>query len=160
MADQPTSGNARPAQPGPVRRMTFEYDGDQIRLVSEQHVRMIVPPSQPLEQTSTHGSLQVLLRDHQNQLVHRSMRNSPIRHDTEVFSPPGMERSVERMPVARPKGTFVLLVPDVQGAETLELVGHPPPPPGMGLATPEGRAASLAAPQTLARFTLKPFKGK
>src|SRR5262245_51901403 len=110
MADRPISGSAPPppAQPGPVRRLTFEYDGDQIRLVSEQHVRMIVPSSQPPEQAGAAGGLQVLLRDQQDQPVLRLARSNPIQHDAEVFSPPGAERSIERAPVDRPKGSCVL----------------------------------------------------
>jgi hypothetical protein len=150
MADRPTGGNIQPqpAQPGPVRRLTFEYDGDQIRLVSEQHVRMIVPPSPP-EQADALGGFQVLLRDQQDQPVLRFSRTNPIRHDAEVFSPPGADQSIARVPVDRPKGSFVLLVPDVPGARTLELVGPP-----------ASAAALREQPRSLARFALKPFEGR
>jgi hypothetical protein len=148
MADRPTGGNIQPqpAQPGPVRRLTFEYDGDQIRLVSEQHVRMIVPPP---EQADALVGFQVLLRDQQDQPVLRFSRTNPIRHDAEVFSPPGADQSIARVPVDRPKGSFVLLVPDVPGARTLELVGPP-----------ASAAALREQPRSLARFALKPFEGR
>jgi hypothetical protein len=151
MADRPTGGNVQPqpARPGPVRRLTFEYDGDQIRLVSEQHVRMIVPPSQPAEQADALGAFQVLLRDQQDQPVLRFARANPIRRDAEVFSPPGADQSIARVPVDRPKGSFVLLVPDVPGAATLELVGPPP-----------SANALREQPRSLARFALKPFEGR
>jgi hypothetical protein len=143
------SGPVPPAQPGPVRRLTFEYDGDQIRLVSEQHVRMIAPPSQPLEQAEALGGFHVLVRDEQERPVYRFTRTSPIKHDAEVFNEPGAERSVQRVAVDHPKGAFVVLVPEVPGAKTVELVGHPP------------RAdAFREQPTTLARFELKPFEGK
>jgi hypothetical protein len=151
MADPPTSGNVQPqpAQPGPVRRLTFEYDGDQIRLVSEQHVRMIVPPSPPPEQADALGGFEVLLRDQQDRPVLRFSRTNPIRHDAEVFSPPGTDQSIARVPVDRLRGSFVLLVPDVPGASTLELVG------------PSASADALRAqPRSLARFTLRPFEGR
>jgi hypothetical protein len=145
------SGDAplQPPQSGPVRRLTFEYDGDRIRLISEQHVRMIVPPTQPLDQADGVGGFSVLLRDERDRPVYRFTRTSPIRHDAEVFSEPGRERSIERVPVEHPKGAFVVLVPDVPGAKTLELVGQPL------------RAdAFREQPQSLARFELKPFEGK
>jgi hypothetical protein len=135
-------------QPGPVRRLTFAYEGDTISLVSEQHVQMIVPPTQPLNQVDVAG-FSVLLRDQQDKPLYRFTRTSPIRYDAEVFSEPGAERSIERVPVAYPKGSFVLLVPDVPGAKTLELVDHPQ------------RADALRErPRSLARFELKPFEGK
>jgi hypothetical protein len=152
MNDDSTGGKApvQPAQPGPVRRMTFEYDGDQIKLVSEQHVQMIVPPSQPLEQQPHEVSgFSVLLRNRQEQPVYRFTRTSPIQHDAEVFNPPGADDSITRVPVEKPQGAFVVLVPDVPGAKTLELVGHPPQPNMFG-----------AQPQSLARFELKPFEGE
>jgi hypothetical protein len=151
MADNSTSGNvpSQPAQPGPVRRMTFEYDGDQIRLADEQHVQMIVPPSQPLEQTQPVAGFSVLLRDQQERPVYRFTRTSPMQHDAEVFGEPGADDSITRVGVDRPKGTFVVLVPDVPGAKALELVGHPPQP-----------NAFSAEPQYLARFELKPFEGQ
>jgi hypothetical protein len=151
MTDEPNSGTPplQPAQPGPVRRLTFEYEGDQIRLVSEQHVRMIVPPSQPLEQAETLGGFHVLLRDQRGEQVYRFTRTSPIQHDAEVFNEPQSERSVERVPVGRPKGAFVVLVPDVPGAKTLELVGPPPRPD-----------AFQERSYTLARIELKPFEGE
>ena len=136
------------AEPGPVRRMTFEYDGAAIRLVSEQHVQMIVPPSQPLEQADAFAGFHVLLRDGQNQMVYRFTRTSPVQNDAEVFSQPGSNRSVERAAVDHPTGAFVLLVPDVPGATTLELVSHPLRPDAFN-----------EPPQSIARFELKPFEG-
>src|SRR5438270_2413509 len=143
------SGGRLPARPGTVRRLTFAYDGDRIELVSEQHVRMIVPPSEPVEELDRLGGFHVVLRDQQDRPVYRATRANPIQHDTEVFNEPGAEPSVHRVPIERPKGAFVVLVPDVPGARTLEFVGPPL------------RAAALhEQPRTLARFELKPFEGR
>ena len=106
---------------------------------------MIVPP----EQADALGGFQVLLRDQQDQPVLRFSRTNPIRRDAEVFSPPGADQSIARVPVDRPKGSFVLLVPDVPGARTLELIGPP-----------ASAAALREQPRSLARFALKPFEGR
>ena len=110
---------------------------------------MIVPPSPPPEQANALGGFEVLLRDQQNQPVLRFSRSNPIRHDAEVFSPPGADQWIARVPVDRPRGSFVLLVPDVPGASTLELIGP---------------SASVNAfreqPRSLARFALRPFEGR
>ena len=145
----PDSDNAnaplQPAQAGPVLRLTFEYDGDQIRLVSQQHVRMIIPPSQPLGQTVEASGFQVLLRDEQGRPLYRLTRTSPLKHDTEVFNEPGAERSIERTPASRPTGSFVVLVPELPGANTLEFVGQPLRPDALS-----------AQSQSLGRFELNP----
>jgi hypothetical protein len=135
----------QPAQAGPVLRLTFEYDGDQIRLVSQQHVRMIIPPSQPLEPTGEISGFQVLLRDEQERPLYRLTRTSPRKHDTEVFSEPGAERSIQRTPASRPQGSFIVLVPELPGGKTLEFLGQPLRPDALS-----------AKSQSLGRFELNP----
>lgn len=151
-----------PPAPGPVRRLTFEYDGDSVQLVSEQHVRMIVPPSQPVEHVPSPNALAVVMRDAKEQLVYRFAHSSPLRHDAEVFGDDPYGKP-QRVAVERPKGTFVLLVPDVPGAQTLELVA-PPRPPGPEALQPGARQLRRetppTAPQTLVRVKLRPYEEK
>src|ERR1700685_2704019 len=126
MTDQSSGSGAEPAKPGPVMRLTFEYDGNGIRLISRQQVQMILPPSHPLDQPAEAGGFHVLVRNAQDQLLLPHVRTSALKHDTEVFSAPGGDRTIERVAAARPKGTFVVLVPELPGAKTLEFVGaHP-----------------------------------
>ena len=132
--------------PGPVRRLTFEYEGDRVSLVSEQHVHLIVPPTQPLESAETEGGFAVILRDRKGNPLYRLTQTSPMRHDAEVFSESG-DRTLERIALEHPKGTFTVLVPDVDGADSVELYGHPLKP-----------QAHLEAPRSLARFKLQPFE--
>jgi hypothetical protein len=144
MTDQSSGDAAEPGKPGPVMRLTFEYDGNDIRLVSRQQVQMIVPPSHPLDQPADAGGFHVLVRNAQDQLLFRQARTSPLKHDTEVFSAPGSDRTIERVAAARPKGAFVVLVPELPGAKTLEFVGPPP----------HFNTLSAARPQSLGRFDL------
>jgi hypothetical protein len=130
-------------RPGPVRRLTFEYDGDQISLVSEQHVDLIVPPSQPLDSAESDSGFTVILRDGQGKPLYRQTGSSPMAHDAEVFAEDG---TIQRVEVDRPKGAFTFLVPHVEGAETVELFGHPLRP-----------QAHLESPRSLARFKVRPF---
>ena len=129
-----------------MRRLTFEYDGDRISLVSEQHVQLIVPPSQPLDQAESESGFTVILRDGQGGPLYRLTRSSPTKHDAEVFNQEG-DRTIERVTVEHPKGAFTILVPDVEGAETVELFGQPLRP-----------QAHHENPQSLASFRLRPFQ--
>ena len=147
-----------PPAPGPVRRLTFEYDGDSVQLVSEQHVRMIVPPSQPVEHAPSPNALAVVMRDAKEQPVYQFAHTSPLRHDAEVFGDDPYGKP-QRVAVERPKGTFVLLVPDVPGAQTLELVA-PPRPAGPATLQPGARQLRPEAPQTLVRMKLRPYEEK
>ena len=67
--------------PVPVRRLTFTYEGDQVRLVSEQHVDMILPPSQPPDELERQAGFSVILRDEHGQPVYaRAMPDGSYQH--------------------------------------------------------------------------------
>jgi hypothetical protein len=130
-------------QPEPVLRLTFGYEGDKITLLSEQEVTMIAPPSHPLERVESTSGFSVIVRDASGNPVYRRVVENPVRHDVEVFSP-DPKQSIRRVSVQRPKGTFVILIPGIKGAQTLEFFGPPLRP-----------QAHREPPQMLARFTLK-----
>jgi len=121
------SGTQLPGQSpgGPTRvlRLTFSYEGNKIRLVSRQSVEMILPPSDPGQGYEGESGFWYSLNDPQERTVYRRVMQSPIRHDVEVFSDDPKE-SISRAEVSNPRGSFVLLVPDVAEARTLSLYSH------------------------------------
>lgn len=145
MADQ--SSTAEAGRPAPVHRLTFDYHGNQVDLVSDQVVNMIIPPTQPLDESATGTGFSVIVRDTADQTLYKSSRPSPIRYDAEVFSD-DPSRSLQRVAVEEPRGTFVLLVPHVEGAASVELIG---PSRAEDDRVRESRA--------LARFPLRPPQG-
>lgn len=112
------------AGPGGVR-LIFSYEGNDISLVSRQRVNMLVPPSEPLEGLAGQSGFWVEVRDKAGHPLRRQLMRDPIRHDAEVFSE-DPARSVARIPVERPSGVFVVLIPEIAGAEHLVLIGTPP----------------------------------
>ena len=130
--------------PTPVSRLTFAYEGHQVRLVSEQHVNMILPPSDPIEFLERPG-FSVILRDERGVPVYGRALASPFRFDQEVFDK-DPERSIRREVNPQPKGTFVLFVPAIETARHVELFGQPLKP-----------KAHLESPRKLATFTLRPL---
>jgi hypothetical protein len=87
------------------------------------------------------------LHDGQDRSVYQRTTQNPIRFDAEVFTGEPKE-SIRRQEVSSPRGTFVLLVPDVPEAESIVLFGAPLPP----RITSEGRPA-----KEVIRF---PLRGK
>jgi hypothetical protein len=146
MADQETAGG--PGQPVPVHRLTFDYHGNQISLVSDQVVDMISPPAQSLDESATVGGFSVIVRDAAGQALYKFTGPSPIRYDAEVFSE-DPSRSLHRVAVEEPQGTFVLLVPHVEGTARVELVG-----------APLTRRGVARKPRRLASFPLHPPHGR
>jgi hypothetical protein len=126
-------------------RLTFEYEGSTVKLVSTQQVDMILPPSHPLETKEEQTGFWFTLSDAQGKPVYRRVVSNPIRYDREVFSNDPRHPSIQRVPVEKPKGTFVMLVPDVAGARTVQLFSHP--------LAHEAAARGVAA-RELARFTI------
>jgi hypothetical protein len=127
----------------PVRRLTFAYEGDQVRLVSEQRVNMILPPSQLADELERQTGFSVILRDEGGQPVYAHAIASPFQFDREIFDR-DPARSSRRESNPHPRGTFVVLVPALENALRLELFGHPLGPKGD--LEPTRRLASFLLP--------------
>lgn len=87
------------------------------------------------------------MSDPQGKAIYRRVLTNPIRYDREVFSNDPRNPSIHRVGVENPKGTFVILVPDVEGARTVQLFSDPP--------EVKGAVRGLAA-RELIRFTITP----
>lgn len=136
-----------PAPPTAVR-LTFTYEGDEVRLVSRQPVEMIIPPTDALSGYEGEQGFWVEVRSGQDETLHRRVMDDPLRQDVEIFSP-DPEQSVARTPVEKPSGIFTVLVPDLEEADHVTLMSSSAP----GIA-PEMAARGPAT--ELARFSLRP----
>jgi hypothetical protein len=146
-----------PERPRAVR-LTIAYNGDQMELVSQQSVAMKVPPSDPIESAANIAEAAAMqtgfwvdLKDEQDQTLYRRVMHDPIRRDVEVFSPPGLPQTVERAPVAEPRGVFSVVLPEIEAAQAVSLVGTPPQPMGAAELAAEGPEPA----REIARFDLK-----
>jgi hypothetical protein len=118
-------------------RLTFAYDGSDIRLVRSQRVEMIAPPSVTEPPQEGHVGHWLEIRDAAGKLLYHRHVHQPIRTDTEAFGSedkPAMTRAAR----AKPGGQFTLLVPDLPGAASFHFFG-----PAHG---GRGKAASATAP--------------
>lgn len=115
---------SQPGQSRGVLRLTFSYDGDRIELVSRQRVQMILPASHPLDDGEGQSGFWFTVRAEDGRPLYRRATEPPIRVDAEVFSTEPTQ-NIQRIAVSRPRGTFVLLVPDLPAARTLTLHMHP-----------------------------------
>jgi hypothetical protein len=120
--DQQQRGPAGPSRR--TLRLTFSYEGDKVSLVSAQSVAMITPPPSPVRLGEQHAGFWYELRDRQGEVLYQQAMHNPIRTDVEVFSD-DPQQSLSRQPVAHPRGTFVLLVPDTPAAHQVALFSSP-----------------------------------
>jgi hypothetical protein len=130
-------------------RVTFEYDGDQVRKVAQQRVAMTAPPSHDLASGDEVG-FWYELRDASNNPVYRRVVQNPMQGTVEVFSQDG---GIVRRPVQDPRGVFQVVVPEIADASNLVLIGTPQP-----IAPPIGSRAEERARPAIPRVGTTPAR--
>lgn len=140
---EPTADRPRPEVPAHAWRLTFEYEGDEVRLVGRQRVEMLAPVDDaPLLERGQDGYW-IELRDESDGSVYRQVLHEPIATQYEVFSPePGALPHHVAAPEVR--GMFQAVVPDLPQGRSIAL--HGPAGRGPGSAAAES-AGSTDAPR-------------
>jgi hypothetical protein len=136
-----------PEQPGAVR-LTFAYQGDDVRLISMQPVDAAVPPGDPVTGYQGEQGFWVETRTADGTTLHRRVMPDPFRGDAEVFSD-DPRQSLGRVPIESPSGTFSVLVPAPQDADHVALFSS-----SMARAAGLGPADAVPAAE-VARFSLR-----
>jgi len=144
------------SQPGPSRalRLIFEYDGDQVHLVSQQPVEMAITGFDIAR--TEHPGYYVDTRDAANRTLSRVPARNAFFASMEVF-PENPGEKITRIDVAKPRGAFTVVIPAPEDADHVSLVQVIPGK--LDVLVPAGRATSLVEGATqvveLARFSLK-----
>jgi hypothetical protein len=144
------------SQPAPNRaiRLIFEYDGDQVRLVSQQPVDMVITGFD-LAQTERQGYY-VDTRNAAGRTLARVPARNAFAASTEVF-PEKPGGAITRVDVPKPRGAFTVIIPAPSEADHVSLVQVKPgqadamAPTSSGTSQVEGGAQVIE----LARFPLK-----
>ena len=124
-------------------RLTFSYEGTDLRLISQQSVRMVPPPSDSLRAEEEQTGFWYEVHDAGGSTLYRRVTQNPIKFAVEVRSD-DPDRPLNWQQVDEPRGTFVLLIPDLDSALEVVLFGDPLEPDA-----PSGPAKEIA------RFDLK-----
>ena len=145
------SGTSPTQQPRSMR-LIFEYDGDDVRLVMQQPVDL--PPTvAPAAQQTGHF---VEMRDVAGRTLTRLAAHGAFPDSVEVF-PEQHGDPITRLPVARPRGAFTIIVPALQATDHVRLVqvtalpGDVPQPATHSLVQPQGATQE----REIARFPLQ-----
>lgn len=127
-------------------RLIFEYDGDRVRLVSQQPVEMAVTGFD-LPQAD-HPGYYVDSRDANERTLARVPARNAFAGSVEVF-PEKAGEPITRLDVAKPKGAFTVVVPVPEATHhvtVLQIVpGKPEAPllPGRATSAAPGRPEAL-----------------
>jgi hypothetical protein len=116
------TGTSTGPEPRGAVRLTFRYEGDQVRLVSSRRLDKTVPPDPDAAEEPAEGlGFFAEVRGADDQVLHRRLLHDPVPRDAEVFSD-DPQQSLARVPVERPSGIFSLVVPDFEEADYVALV--------------------------------------
>jgi|SRR5215212_4026299 len=105
--------------PTPAVRLIFEYEGDRIRLVTQQPVDMVITGFD-LAQVERPGYY-VDARDAAGQTLARVPARNVLEASTEVF-PERPGDPITRVDVAEPRGAFTIVVPVSDRADHVAVV--------------------------------------
>src|ERR1051325_3426712 len=104
------------ASTGPAKamRLTFSYDGDDVKLISQQRAEMVVPASDPVTRFKKQKGFWAELKNDRDKTLYRRVMHNPTRNDAEVFPDPDIPgQGISRAPAPKRKGVFVVVVPDI-----------------------------------------------
>lgn len=104
-------------------RLVFEHDGPSVRLVSTARVDAVAPPSDSLESFEGRSGFWYELTDGGTALLYRRVTQNPLGLVPEIFD---VEGAPTRASAAESSGAFSVLIPEVDGARQIALVGSPP----------------------------------
>lgn len=149
----PAKAKAKQTSPAPMKamRLTFSYDGDDVKLISQKRAEMMVPPSDPVTGFNKQKGFWAELKNERDKTLYRHVMHNPTRNDAEVF-PETPGQTISREPAPKRKGVFVVVVPDADKGEEVTLSRSSPEEEG-----PESGLRALAStPATeIMRFKLK-----
>lgn len=113
-------------------RLTFSYDGANVRLESAQRLEMQAFPSDDLTEIEGAAGFWVQLQDDEGRVLYRQVLHNPMGWDREIY-PEGKGDNFSRTVVAdTPRGTFDVVVPDMPDVRAISVYASVPTPAPAG----------------------------
>jgi len=105
-------------------RLTFSYEGKNVKLLSQQKVSMLPPPSDTLKYNKKSTGFWYEIHDSSGLPIFRRVVHNPIQQAVEVRSD-DRDRPLTWQEVKKASGQFVLMIPDLDKAAHLVLFSSP-----------------------------------
>jgi hypothetical protein len=113
---------------GPPRRairLVFEYEGENVRLVSLARIEKVLPETEQSADALEFRGTWSEVRSADGATLDRRVLVDPMPRDIEVF-PEQLGEEISREPLEQPAGVFTLLVPDIDGADHVAVLSNSP----------------------------------
>jgi hypothetical protein len=140
-------------QPTRAMRLIFEYEGNNVRLVSQQPVEMPVTGAS-LSQV-TYPGYYIDTRDTNDSTLSRVVAHGAFSTSTEVF-PERHGEPITRIDLPQAKGAFTVITPVPVNTDHVTVIQITPKQPGSNLPTAKTTSPASGAPQVkdIASFKL------
>jgi hypothetical protein len=114
------------SNPPQALRVTFGYQGSQVRVLGSERVAMVVPAPTVDPPAAGQTGYWLAVRDATGRVVYHQPLQDPLQASVEVFpADPGQPITRIANPVR--EGRFTVIVPDTADAEAVEVYGPPDP---------------------------------
>ncbi len=152
--DETATGGALAGGRQAAVRLILTYVGDDVQVVAQRRLTHVLPPTDPLEFAERSTGFRVEVRSADGRLRYVRLMRDPRRQTLEV-PPEDAAGTFQQADVARPRGTFAVLVPDLEGPHDVVVVDRTAAPGTLQLRSDElarfalrqdGPAAPFAAP--------------
>ena len=114
------------SNPPQALRVTFGYQGSQVRVLGSERVAMLVPAPSGDPPAAGQTGYWLAVRDAAGRVVYHQPLQDPLQTSVEVFAP-DPRQPITRMSNPVREGRFTAIVPDTPDAEVVELYGPPDP---------------------------------
>ena len=112
------------SNPPQALRVTFGYQGGQIRVLGSERIAMRVQAPAGDPPTPGQTGYWLAIRDAAGRVIHHQPLHDPLRTSVEAFAP-DPRQPITRVPNPVREGRFTVVVPDVADAQSVELFGPP-----------------------------------
>jgi hypothetical protein len=149
----PTNDATQP-KPNLAIRLIFEYEGDQVRLVSQQPVDLAITGFDIAR--AQHPGYYIDTRNAAGRTLARVPARDAFAGSAEVF-PERPGEPISRVDVPKPRGAFTVVVPAPEGADHVSVVRVAPPKPEVRLPASGATSPVPGGPEVtdLAKFPLQ-----
>ena len=114
------------SNPPQALRVTFGYQGSQVRVLGSERVAMLVPAPAGDPPAAGQTGYWLEVRDAAGRVMYHQPLQDPLQTSVEVFAPE-QHLPITRMSNPVREGRFTAILPDTPDAEVVELYGPPDP---------------------------------
>lgn len=104
------------------RRLYFSYEGEKISLLSHKRLKMIPLPSHPIPSDSRQSGFWYELKDKKGKTLYRRVTKNPLPFEIEIHTG-DRKQPLKWQKNKKTKGEFILLIPDIEDAHEIVLMG-------------------------------------